>query len=576
MSQVIVINAGINETRVAILENGLLGELAFERADDERVVGNIYRGKVENVLPGMEAAFVNIGLDRNAFLYVDDIIRPKSIFECEDDTPEIPKGKDKDKDKDKDTPNISSLLKEGQDLLVQVIKEPIGTKGARVVTQLTIAGRYLVLMPNVDYVGVSRRIVDEKERERLRAMAGRLKPAGCGVIVRTVAEGIAEDELAGDLNFLLNAWRRIHKKTRRGRTPQLLYRDHDLVYRIMRDFFTDDIDEIVVDHEGTYKRCLEMAKVLAPSFAGKIALYRNEQPIFDFFGISSEIERALKRKVWLSCGGDLVIDQTEALTVIDVNTGKFIGRTSLEDTVVATNLEAAREIARQMHLRNLAGIIIIDFIDMIEEDHREEVIRVLGEALKSDKTKSNILGFTALGLLEVTRKKVRQGLVEYLTDDCPNCGGTGKVFSKEALASQAEREIRKIVAQNTDKGFLFHAHPSVASLLIGPGGSNLVRLEEELRRIIYIRGHEGIEAGKVQLITSGTKDKVEKAALPVAKGDIIEVEVREPHLSNPGDGIGRIEGYVIDIEDGAQCVGNRVRVRIDKAYRTYAKGKMIH
>lgn len=566
MSQTIVVNAVGSETRVAILENGLLVELGFERLDEDRVAGNIYRGRVENVLPGMEAAFVDIGLERNAFLYVDDIVRPKAAIEGEDESLEGCQ---------KHHASISSMLKEGQEILVQVIKEPMGTKGARVVSQVTLPGRYLVLMPEVDYVGVSRRISDEKERERLKSMASRLKPSKFGVIVRTVAEGVEEEEIARDLEFLLNAWRRIQRKNRRGSAPQLLYRDHDLVYRIVRDYFSEEIERLIVDSPAVYSRCLEMLKTFSPGLRSRVQLYDGEQPIFGFFGIEPEIERALKRKVWLNCGGYLVIDQTEALTVIDVNTGKFIGHTSLEDTVLVTNLEAAPEIARQMRLRNLAGIIIIDFIDMARESHREEVIEALAEALKRDKTRANILGFTELGLLEVTRKKVRQGLSEYLMSDCAHCLGTGKVLSKEARAAAAERQMRYIIQRSGADCFLFSVSPAIASLLIGPGGSNLNRFEEEVGRTVFVRGQDGMDPGEVQLVCAGTKEQVEKAALPVREGDIVELEVREPHMSNPGDGIGRVEGYVIDIEGGAPRVGHRVKVRIDKAFRTYARGQMI-
>lgn len=566
MSQAIIVNSASSETRVAILDNGLLVELAFERNDDDRVVGNIYRGRVENVLPGMEAAFVDIGLERNAFLYVDDAVHPKSPVEGDDESLDVPRGQH---------PSITSILKEGQEIFVQVVKEPIGTKGARVVTQLTIPGRYLVLMPDVDYVGVSRRISDEKERDRLRAMAARVKSAGFGVIVRTVAEGVDDEELSKDLEFLMNAWHRIQRKARKGAAPQIIYRDHDLVYRIVRDFFSDEIDSLIVDNRAVYERCLEMLKTFSPHLRSRVQLFEGEQGILSYYGVEPEIERALKRKVWLSCGGYLVIDQTEALTVIDVNTGKFIGKTSLEDTVLVTNIEAAREIARQMRLRNLAGIIIIDFIDMTRDSHRDEVIQTFTGALKADKTKVNILGFTSLGLLEVTRKKVRQGLSEYLSNDCPHCGGTGRVLSKEARAAAVEREMRATTQRTRQPAYLFAVHPAVASLLIGPGGSNLARFEEEIARTVFLRGQEDLEPGELKLLCAGPRDEVEKAALPVREGEILVLEVREPHLSNPGDGIGRVEGYVIDIEGGAHRVGERVKVRIDKAFRTYARGQML-
>jgi len=387
----IIFNLCPGEGRVAVLEDGRLVELIIDRGGEYRQVGNIYRGKVENVLPGMQAAFIDIGMEKNAFLYIDDLqLKPHG-----------------EGGEGKADASIKDLLKEGQDIIVQVIKESIGNKGARVVTHLTLAGRYLVLMPTVDYVGISRRIEDEKERERLKALAMEVRPAGMGLIVRTAAEGITAEEFRTDVEMLLNLWRKIQKKAKKGPVPSLLYRDHDILYRVLRDQFTAEIDRVVVDEAAAFERARELIKSFAPACKDRIHLHTGSTPVFDVYGIESQINEALRRRVWLENGSYIVFDQTEALTVIDVNTGKFTGTTNLNETVVLTNKIAAREIARQIRLRNLAGIIIIDFIDMENEGDRQEVLKVFETELAKDKVKANVLGFTSLGLLEVTRKKVR-------------------------------------------------------------------------------------------------------------------------------------------------------------------------
>lgn len=564
MSKEIVVSVDGDETRAAIIEDGVLVEFFVERSFNQRVVGNIYKGRVENVLPGMQAAFVDIGLDRNAFLYVDDAF-PAKNGEEDDEFPEHT-----------NRLTIKDLLREGQEVTVQVIKEPIGTKGARVSRHLTLPGRYLVLMPAVDYAGVSRRIQDENERGRLKALAERIRPPGVGLIVRTVAEGRDEGELRQDLEVLMRLWQQIQHKQKTCGAPALLHRDLGLVYRIIRDYFNEEVERFTIDARPEHAKIMELLEVVSPELKGRVHLFTSRnRSAFDLHGLDLEMEKALKKRVWLKSGGYLVIDQTEALTAIDVNTGKFVGTTSLADTVFRTNLEAAREIARQLRLRDIGGIIIIDFIDMDSHHHRQEVLRTLEEALKKDRTKAHVLGITQLGLVEMTRKKVRQGLDEVLQRPCPYCEGKGRVLSEETMAGKVRREIKRILRQSASEAILVEVNPSVAALLIGAGGSNLKELERETGKAIYIRGSDDCHLESMNLRALGTREEVQAQALPVKEGQVIELEVEEPHVSNLWDGIARVEGYVIDIEGAGKLIGEKVKVEITKAFRTYAKARIV-
>lgn len=564
MSKEIVVSVDGDETRAAIIEDGVLVEFFVERSFNQRVVGNIYKGRVENVLPGMQAAFVDIGLDRNAFLYVDDAF-PAKNGEEDDEFPEHT-----------NRLTIKDLLREGQEVTVQVIKEPIGTKGARVSRHLTLPGRYLVLMPAVDYAGVSRRIQDENERGRLKALAERIRPPGVGLIVRTVAEGRDEGELRQDLEVLMRLWQQIQHKQKTCGAPALLHRDLGLVYRIIRDYFNEEVERFTIDARPEHAKIMELLEVVSPELKGRVHLFTSRnRSAFDLHGLDLEMEKALKKRVWLKSGGYIVIDQTEALTAIDVNTGKFVGTTSLADTVFRTNLEAAREIARQLRLRDIGGIIIIDFIDMDSHHHRQEVLRTLEEALKKDRTKAHVLGITQLGLVEMTRKKVRQGLDEVLQRPCPYCEGKGRVLSEETMAGKVRREIKRILRQSASEAILVEVNPSVAALLIGAGGSNLKELERETGKAIYIRGSDDCHLESMNLRALGTREEVQAQALPVKEGQVIELEVEEPHVSNLWDGIARVEGYVIDIEGAGKLIGEKVKVEITKAFRTYAKARIV-
>ncbi|NMB24768.1 MAG: Rne/Rng family ribonuclease [Firmicutes bacterium] len=570
MGKDIIVNCGRRETRAAFLEDRRVVEIFIERAAQQRVVGNIYWGRVENVLPGMSAAFVNIGLERNAFLYVDDARDYAKLTENGDSK------RKNGKRKSRKSRGINDVLKQGQSIIVQVSKEPIGTKGARVVTNLTIPGRYLVLMPTVDHIGVSRRIQDEKERERLKKITKSLKPQGMGLIVRTLAEGQCEKELEQDVQFLLKVWEQIQRSSKRTQAPGLLYKDHDLVYRLVRDCFSREFSRFIVDSREEYAKVLEIADTLSPHLRSRVFYYHDENiPIFDFYGVEADLKRALKRKVWLDNGGYLVIDQTEALTSIDVNTGKYTGGKNLADTVLKTNLEAAAEVARQLRLRDIGGIIVIDFIDMVSPEQRQKVLAALEQEVKKDKNKTHVLGFTNLGLVEMTRKKTRQNIGDFLQRACPYCDGTGRVLSEETLAFNVEREISRIAREHDVEALMIEVHPSVAAMLIGASGINLRQLEKMTGKTIYVRGSDDRHWEDVEIVFAGSKEALGAMAMPVKQGQIIDVEVEEPHLTNPEDGISRLHGYVVDIEGAGRHVGQKLKVEITRVFRTYAKGRML-
>ena len=560
MLKEILVNVREDETRVAVLEDKVVVEIYIERSLNQRLVGNIYKGKVENVLPGMQAAFVDIGLEKNAFLFVEDALSPKTAGDDEAST--------------NSNTNISDVLKEGQEILVQIAKEPIGTKGARVTTHVTLPGRYLVLMPTVDYVGISRRIADEKERDRLREAADRVRPSGMGLIVRTITEGLVEEELAQDVSLLTKLWKKVQNRAYHGPVPNLIHRDLELVQRILRDLFTEDIDNLIIDSRYEYEKVIEFMELTSPELNNRVNFYEQDN-LFVKYGVEDEIEKVLKPRVWLKCGGYIVIDQTEALTVIDVNTGKYVGSTNLADTVLKTNLEAAVEIARQLRLRNIGGIIIIDFIDMPNPGHQTQVLGILEEEIKRDKIKTNILGLTQLGLVEMTRKKVRQGLGNVLLKACPYCEGKGRVLSEETIGIRVMNEIFKLAQHTAAEAILVEVHPSVASLLIGSGGANLRDMEAKTRKHIIIRGCENYHQEVINIRALNSQSEIDAIGVPVRPGQVLEVKVEEPHSSNMYDGIGRVNGFIVDIEGANALIGETVPVEITKVYRTYCKAKLV-
>ncbi len=462
MSNEILINVTFDEVRVGLLEGGQLVELYIERKRDASLVGNIYKGRVVKVLPGMQSAFVDIGLSRAAFLYVADIKTDIESYEPfldeEEDSMNLQVGRVKP-----DMP-IEDLLQEGQEVLVQVSKDPLGSKGARVTSYITLPGRYLVLMPGLEHIGISRRITEEDERQRLKTLVEGMKPKGYGLIVRTASEGAVEEELKNDLEFLMLLWKNIQQKKEKVSAPTLLYSDLDLVIRSVRDLMSPDVDRVIIDSKEEFERLREFVNSYFPKLADKIELYEGQEGLFDSYGVELDISRALGRKVWLKSGGYIVIDQTEAMTVIDVNTGKFVGKENLQDTILKTNLEAVKEIAYQIRLRNLGGIIIIDFIDMESADDRERVFNALKEAMKKDKAKTTIYNISELGLIQMTRKRVRESLGHTLCNSCPYCEGKGFVLSPRTVCFEIFRKIERLSAPKGTK-VIITAHSSVADLL---------------------------------------------------------------------------------------------------------------
>lgn len=462
MSEEILINVTPQETRVAVVENGVLQELYIERLRNKGIVGNIYKGQVSRVLPGMEAAFVDIGLERAAFLHVNDL--------------DLPEGEDEERSR----PAISELLHEGQDLLVQVIKDPIGTKGARLTTHITVPSRYLVYMPNSSNVGISSKIDQEDERNRLRELVTCCmeKAKSGGYIARTAAEGTNTDELERDVQFLCKLWDSIKENATSLGSGNVVHEDLPLAFRALRDMVGESIEKVRIDSRETFQRLQRFAQRYVPSIAERIEHYQGERPIFDLYGIEDEVQRALERKVQLKSGGYLIIDQTEAMTTIDVNTGAFVGSRNLEETIFKTNLEAAQAISRQLRLRNLGGIIILDFIDMTQEEHKQQVIRALEKALEKDHAKTQVSEVSTLGLVEMTRKRTRESLEHVLCESCPTCAGRGQVKTAESVCYEIFREImREARLYEEANQLLVMAAQSVIDRLLDEESTSLAELE---------------------------------------------------------------------------------------------------
>ena len=500
-----MINADGPETRVALIEKGQLAELYIERRRERGIVGNIYKGRVKRVLPGMQAAFVDLGIEKSAFLYVGDIRGAPEDFRAlfSDSSDDEPKKKKKreEGDKQKRGARIEDLVKEGQEVLVQVAKGPIGTKGARVTSYVSLPGRNLVFMPTVDHVGISRRIGSDKERKRLRAIVDSMRPSGAGFIVRTVADGVAEKDLFADMEFLIKLWNSILKKKQAHKAPALLYNDLDLLLRTVRDLFTPEVDRLILDSNSEHERLMKFVGAFMPDFAGKIELYQGREPIFDGYGLESEIDRALERKVLLKSGGSLIVDQGEALTAIDVNTGKFVGKKSmsLEETITKTNLEAAKEVADQLRLRNIGGMIIVDFIDMDKDSNREKVMRAFEESLKADKAKANVTKISELGLVEMTRKRTRESLGRMLTEPCAYCEGKGYVKSKTTICAEILRRLRRDGNTFKSDGIVVTCNPEIADLLVTVEQAYLEELEKKLQRRIVVAAKKRFHIEKFEL-----------------------------------------------------------------------------
>jgi len=512
MLKELVVNSAPHETRVALLENGTIVEVFIERRDDTSIAGNIYKGRVQRVLPGMQAAFVDIGFDQAAFIYVDDVLDTASSRLCKKLEQEQENESDEGEDleileeeeakrsgswKPPQAPEccIEDLLTEGQEILVQVAKSSIGTKGPRVTTHISLAGRYMVLMPTVDHIGISKRISEENERTRLREMLLSMRKTNFGYIFRTQARDIDEATLKKEVEFLTNTWEDILARSKKVSATALVYRDLNVTFRAVRDLLADEADKLIIDSKAEFANVRNFLAKLMPDVNLHVELYQGREPIFDAYNIEGDIARALKRKVWLKSGGYIIIEQTEALVAVDVNTGRYVGKHNFDETILKTNLEAVKEIAYQIRLRNIGGIIIIDFIDMRKESHKEKVMTSMHEAMKKDKSQTNILPLTELGLVQMTRKRTRRNLTRTLCEPCFYCNGNGHLLSGKSICHKIYRDLVSEAGDMMGNRFTVKVHPEIAQLLHGSEKHLVSSLETQFSKpiAIYPEPHYHIE-----------------------------------------------------------------------------------
>jgi ribonuclease G len=556
----LLVSVDVGEQRVAVLEDDKVAEVYLERPERRSIAGNIYLGTVDNVLPGMEAAFIEIGLEKNGFLYVDEIVGPEL------------EGKRHGR-------RIQDLLSRGQEVLVQAVKDPMKTKGARLTTEISLPGRFVVFVPNGEGLGVSRRLPDE-ERIRLRDILKGLDPPDGGVIVRTAAEGASADDIERDLVFLQRLWKAIQARAKKAKAPELVYQEAELPLRVVRDLFTDDFERAVVDHDRTFKRIVGYLKKTSPHMVERVQRYKEKTPLMEAYGVDAEIRSTLSRRVDLPSGGYLIFDYAEAFTVIDVNTGRFVGSRGkssggrLEDTITKNNLEAVREVVRQLRLRDIGGIIVIDFIDMANPKNRAAVEEALRLELERDRTKTYVVEISPLGLVEMTRQNVTDGPREILTKKCPICAGDGIVVSEATSAVEAERRLRALAAGSRSKAFHVELPARVASALIGPGASRLVELETQTKRRFQLEAKDDVPHDHFVVVDEGS---VEKLAAPGAgqEGDELEVKLVEVGLHDPRSAVAKLDGYAVAVADAASLVGKKVKVRIERVLDGWAYATLV-
>jgi ribonuclease G len=566
MKKTILVSADRGETRVAVLESKTKGgkrdvaELYIERRGRRSIVGNIYKGKVDNVLPGMEAAFVDIGLERNGFLHVDEIVLPNG-----EQAPKRGRGSGR---------KISELIKSGQEILVQVVKDPLKSKGARLSMNLSIAGRYLVYAPQGSGVGVSRRL-SESERDRLRKMVDRTYKGPGGLIVRTAAHGAKKSDFVREVGYLHKLYDVLERRAEKTKGLGLIFQEADLPVRVLRDVFLIDFEKAVIDSPKQFDRVTGFFQRTAPELVEKVELYENPKPLLEKWGVDKEIESTLVRRVDLPSGGYLIIDYTEALTVIDVNSGSFTGRGKggLEETITRVNTEAADEAVRQLRLRDIGGIIVIDFIDMARARNRDKVLKTLRKALDADKSKSYVVEVSPLGLVEMTRQNITDGVREILTAPCPTCAGEGVVLSAETVALDALRQMREMGAQDHE-AFLLRVNPKVAAKLIEPD-SGLAELEGETGKQFHFEGGDALSIDTFELVEAGGRAQIEELALPFKVGEEVLVTIEEPHMYNADDAVARIDSYIVSVSGGGPFVGDRKMVRIERVERAAAVASLL-
>jgi ribonuclease G len=544
----LLVSVDVGEQRVAVLEDGKVAEVYLERPERRSIAGNVYKGVVDNVLPGMEAAFVEIGLEKNGFLYVDEIVVPEL------------EGRRHGK-------KIQDLLSRGQEVLVQAVKDPMKSKGARLTTEISLPGRFVVYVPSGEGLGVSRRLEDD-ERTRLRDIVKALDVKKGGVIVRTAAEGASAEDIERDLVFLQRLWKEIETRAKSAKPPNLLYQEAELPLRVVRDLFTDDFERLLVDDERTQKRIVGYLKKTSPHMAERVSRYR-EKPLMDAYGVDAEIRSTLSRRVDLPSGGYLVFDYAEAFTVIDVNTGRFVGSRGkgstgrLEDTITKNNLEAVKEVVRQLRLRDIGGIIVIDFIDMANPKNRATVEEALKTELERDRTKTYVVEISPLGLVEMTRQNVTDGPREILTRKCPVCEGDGIVVSDASMAIELERRLRALAAGSRHKAFKVAVNDHIASALIGPGASRLIAIEAQAKRRFVLEPREGVPHDFFEVLGQGTLEKLQ-GETPVEEGSVLQVKLLEVGRHDVGSAMGARDDFTVCVGDAASMVGKTVKVRIER------------
>jgi ribonuclease G len=539
-----------------------VAEVYFERRGGRSIVGNIYKGKVDNVLPGLEAAFVDIGLDKNGFLHVDEIVLPG--------VEQNRRGRGSS-----GGPRITELLSPGQEIVVQVVKDPLKTKGARLSMELTIAGRYMVYAPTGEGIGVSRRLED-KERDRLRKEARQLDLGGGGAIIRTAAHGAGRADFERELQYLFKLNDVLERRVRETTAPALVFQEADLSVRVVRDIFSGHFERAVVDDPKQHHRLTSFFTRTAPELVERVELWEEPEPLFEAYGVEPVIEGMLNRRVDLPSGGYLMIDYAEALTVIDVNTGSFTGKgrsARLEDTITQTNLEAAEEVVRQLRLRDIGGIIVIDFIDMARARNRDAVLKVLRKALDEDRTKTFVVEISPLGLVEMTRQNVTDGVREIMSKTCPTCHGEGVIKSEETIAIETARKLRQLVedaGKEAPEAYLVRINPRVSAWFTADGARELHALEEQTGRWFHFEGSEGLPLDHLAITMEGTRAQIEDHAVPFRTGEEVHVDLVEPHMYNPDDAVAKVDGYLITVTNGISFVGEKKLVRIEQAGRTSA------
>ncbi|HEY1275737.1 MAG TPA: Rne/Rng family ribonuclease [Thermoleophilaceae bacterium] len=545
-----------------------VAELYIERRGSRSIVGNVYKGKVDNVLPGLEAAFVDIGLDKNGFLHADDIVM--------EGVQVARRGRTGGKGK-----RISELLKPGQEVVVQAIKDPLKTKGPRLSMQLSIAGRYLVYVPQGEGVGVSRRLED-KERDRLRKAVGKVDLGKGGAIVRTAAHGAKREDFEREIKYLHKLHEVLQQRAKETRAPEMVFQEADLSVRVARDIFSGEFEKAIVDDQKQHHRLESFFNRTAPELLERLEFYKGDEPLFERYGVEEAIESVLKRRVDLPSGGYLMIDYAEAMTVIDVNSGSFTGRgrgAKLEDTITRTNLEAAEEVVRQLRLRDIGGIIVIDFIDMSRARNRDTVLKTLRKALDEDRTKTYVVEISPLGLVEMTRQNVTDGVREILTKTCPTCEGEGVVLSEETVSIEVDRWLRDLAVERPKPAaFLIRVNPKVAAILVGGQGvpGPIVEIEQETGKHFHFEGTEALPIDHFDVVLEGSVDEVEERALPFREGEEVLVQIEEPHMYNDDDAVAKLDGYIVSVTGAAPMVGERTMVRIEKVGRSAAQASLVN